>query len=74
MGERCEMPSGAERRAFSLRYHSHPERGASCGSIADDLDLLLTGAAGFAKDGRLQLTEVGFAELAALTPKGPTSE
>ena len=51
----------SDERIRALDYHSRPGRGASCGSMAADIDLLFAGLVGFAGDGRLELTASGWA-------------
>jgi hypothetical protein len=47
-------------RRRALEYHLREDRGSSCGSMAIDMDLLLSGLVAFAEDdARLHVTRAG---------------
>jgi hypothetical protein len=51
-------------RRRALEYHQREERGSSCGSMAIDMDLILSGLVEIGKDSRLYVTDAGRAMLA----------
>jgi hypothetical protein len=55
-----------EAQRAALHYHTQPDRMSSCGSMATDMSLLLSGLLDFGKDGRLELTPLGLSIRARL--------
>lgn len=46
-------------RRRALEYHMREDRGSSCGHMAVDMDLILSGLVGFGEDARLYVTAAG---------------